>query len=212
MFNKKKQAKVLPVQPELLKEVISETADPAVDSATEPTESPEAEKPETVDPSREVAPGPANEETEESPSENAEEPANEEPENPANEEAEEPANEEADDWQKRIEEAYRIGAGIDEETFNNAKALLNNIAEAVNSGSFNPELIQTALRLLNYDRLVEEARKSGYETGRGEKAAEAFRNKRAAAESAASIPHLQGTKGMASPLSDSIFDLARGAF
>lgn len=111
-----------------------------------------------------------------------------------------------------LEEAYCLGAGISGEELAKAKAKLEEIAEAARGDEFNPEMLQLVLRILNYDRTIEEARRKGYEQGKAENAVDAFRNKRSAAEKAASLPQYGGTKGIgAGRLSDSIFDVARGA-
>ena len=111
-----------------------------------------------------------------------------------------------------LEEAYCLGAGIDREALVDAKKKLSEIAEAVNLNRFDPRLIQTALKLINHDRLIEEARNEGREEARADRIAEAFRNKRKKAEEAAAIPHFNGTKGLGNPFNgDSIFDIARGA-
>ena len=94
-----------------------------------------------------------------------------------------------------VEEAYCLGAGIDRETLQEAKALIARIAQAASSGKFDPEVLHMALRLLNYDREIENARKSGNKDK----------------EEAASLPHLTGTKGLGSTKGDSIFDIARKA-
>lgn len=80
-----------------------------------------------------------------------------------------------------LEEAYCLGAGIDKETLGKAKALLGEIAEAVNSNAFNPQILKLAIRMLNHD-----------------------------SAKAASIPHFSGTKGMVTIGGNSIFDVARG--
>ena len=111
-----------------------------------------------------------------------------------------------------LEEAYCLGAGIDRQALANAKKKLSEIAEAVNLNRFDPSLIQVALKLINHDRLIEEARNKGREEARADRIAEAFSNKRKKAEEAAAIPHFNGTKGLGNPFNgDSIFDIARGA-
>ena len=111
-----------------------------------------------------------------------------------------------------LEKAYCLGAGIDEESFVKAKHHLYEIAEAVNSKAFKPEMIDLALKLLNLDSLIEDARREGLEQGKKENIAEAFRNKRKKAEEAASLPHLHGSKGLGSPTKGSIFDIARDVY
>lgn len=110
-----------------------------------------------------------------------------------------------------VEQAYCLGAGIDPETLSNAKALLGRIHQAVASSKFDPELLQTAIRILNYDRDMENALKEGYEKARAEQIADAFRNKRAKAEEADSLPSLGGSKAMGVARKESIFDVARDA-
>lgn len=111
-----------------------------------------------------------------------------------------------------LEKAYCLGAGIDEESFLKAKHHLSEIAEAVNSKAFKPEMIDLALKLLNLDSLIEDARREGLEQGKKENIAEAFRNKRKKAEEAASIPHLHGSKGLGSSTKGTIFDIARDVY
>ena len=111
-----------------------------------------------------------------------------------------------------LEEAYCLGAGIDPGSLAMAKEKLVEIAEAFSGGKFNPDLIHTAIKLLNHDKLVEEARNKGREEVKAERLADAFRHKRRKVEEAAAIPHFNGTKGLGAPLgSDSIFNLAREA-
>lgn len=110
-----------------------------------------------------------------------------------------------------VEAAYCLGAGIDAKTFTKAKALLRELASEADSAGFNPQMIQMAIRLLNYEQTIENARKEGMEAGRREKIAEAFRNKRSAAAEADAIPHLHGTKNSGSTRSNTIFDVARDA-
>ena len=111
-----------------------------------------------------------------------------------------------------LEKAYCLGAGIDPETLSVAKTKLAEIAEAVNKEEFNPGLIQTALKLIHHERLIEEARSQGRREAEADLDAEALRNKRKKALEAASIPVLHGTKGLGSPFNgDSIFDIARRA-
>lgn len=86
------------------------------------------------------------------------------------------------DFAEAIKKAYCAGAGIDEATFEKAEAFLRNIAESVAGGKFDPEMIQLAIRMLNFN-----------------------------AERAAAIPHLSGTRRMGTARGDSIFDLARKA-
>lgn len=112
---------------------------------------------------------------------------------------------------RRIEEAYRLGAGIDEETFNKATEILKEISLAMNSDTFNPSVLAFGMKLLNYEHDIEAARNEGYALGKQEKIAETFGSKRKAARQAADIPHFRGTKGMGYSLSDSIFDIARDA-
>lgn len=119
-------------------------------------------------------------------SENTEKP--ESSENSENSESSEiPENSEAakspePDFTEAIKKAYCAGAGIDEATFEKAEAFLRNIAESVAGGKFDPEMIQLAIRMLNFN-----------------------------AERAAAIPHLSGTRRMGTARGDSIFDLARKA-
>lgn len=108
-----------------------------------------------------------------------------------------------------LEKAYCLGAGIDEETLKKAKEILSEINASVTTGSFSPTALQFAIRLLNYDSDIEEARKRGMEIGRAEQIAEAFHNKRSKAEEAAGIPHLGGTAGIGAAKENTIFDLAR---
>ena len=110
-----------------------------------------------------------------------------------------------------LEEAYCLGAGIEKETLDKAKEVLSRIAESVNNGSFKPEILRMALRLLNYDADIENARKKAMEEARREKITEAFANKRSAAARAAEIPHYSGTKGISGSTGNSIFDMARNA-
>ena len=119
--------------------------------------------------------------------------------------------EEAEAGPDPVEQAYCLGAGIDEETLNNAKAMLNKIADAVNAGVFNPEVLQVAIKILKYDETLEKTRKEAFESGKAEKIADAFRNKRAKAEEAAAIPHLGGSKEGRTFRNGSIFDLAKDA-
>lgn len=93
-----------------------------------------------------------------------------------------------------LEVAYCLGAGISPEELAKAKLKLAEIADAVNSGEFNPEILRMALNMVNYERDMANARKRG------------------GAAEAAAIPHLGGTKGIGSASrSDSIFNVARGA-
>ena len=109
-----------------------------------------------------------------------------------------------------IEQAYCLGAGIDSTTLSMAKAKIAEIVEAAASNTFSPDLIHIALRLINFDKLINEAHRAGFEEGRNEKIAEAFRDKRKRAGEAASIPHLNGAGDLKAPLgSSSIFDIAR---
>ena len=111
-----------------------------------------------------------------------------------------------------VEEAYCLGAGIDTATLSEAKALLYEVADAVRSGRFVPELLRKAICLLNYDRDVEKARREGIEEGRLEKLKEALDAKTSAAKEADAIPHLGGSKSLGNAAqSDSIFNLARDA-
>lgn len=121
-------------------------------------------------------------------------------EEPAEEPSEEPRSDERD-FNAELERAYCLGAGIDDDTLRRAKGILLDIAEAVNAGTFRPEMLQLAIRIINLDRTVEDARREGQEKKRRESAAEA-----------ASIPHLGGTKGIGNAASgNSIFDIARKA-
>lgn len=116
------------------------------------------------------------------------------------------------DFSAELEKAYCLGAGIDDDTLKQAKQKLFDIAEAVSSGAFRPEMLQLAIRIINFDRSIEDARKEGEEKGRKESAAESARSRQAAAREAASIPHLRGTKGLGNAaIGDSIFDIARKA-
>lgn len=109
-----------------------------------------------------------------------------------------------------LEEAYCLGAGIDGETLAEAKKLLEEMGVDPN-GPFNPKGLQMALRLLRYDKAVEEARKAGYESGKNEEIASSFRDKRRRVKEAAEIPHLGGTKDIGVAREESIFDLAKRA-
>ena len=134
--------------------------------------------------------------------------ANNNTDNNADDNAEKPESEE--DLATLVEKAYCLGAGISEETLGEAKKLLAGIAESVNSGKFAPDALQSALKLLNYDKALEEARKEGLAQGRNEKISEAFRDKRRKALEADVIPRLGGAKAIATGRG-SIFDVARGS-
>ena len=111
-----------------------------------------------------------------------------------------------------LEKAYCLGAGINPDTLASAKEKLAEIATAVNSKVFDPELIQTAIKILNHDALLKQAREEGLAEGRNEKLEEFRNRKRRMAEEAAAIPHLHGTKKPESPLgTNTIFDIARRA-
>lgn len=111
-----------------------------------------------------------------------------------------------------LEKAYCLGAGINPDTLASAKEKLAEIATAVNNKVFDPELIQTAIKILNHDILLKQAREEGLAEGRNEKIEEFGNRKRKMAEEAAAIPHLHGTKKPESPLgSNTIFDIARSA-
>lgn len=109
-----------------------------------------------------------------------------------------------------IEQAYCLGAGIDADTLARAKAIMADFSASAN-GRFRPELLQLAIRMLNYDEDIARAREEGAARARAEKSAEAFRARRSAAAEAASLPHLRGCKELSTPLSDSIFSIAREA-
>lgn len=98
-----------------------------------------------------------------------------------------------------LEEAFCLGAGVDAESFAKAKAIIADIASMVSSQVFSPKLMQLALRLLNYDKTLEEARKEGFERGKKENLLKA-----------ASIPNLGGIRAPNS-MRESIFDVARGS-
>ena len=107
-----------------------------------------------------------------------------------------------------VEEAYCLGAGIEPETLKKAKELLKEIRE---EKGFNPTALQFALRILNYEKSLEEAHKRGLEAGRAEQIAAGFRDKRSIAREAEELPHLGGTKNIGRGSESSIFDVARGA-
>ena len=107
-----------------------------------------------------------------------------------------------------VEKAYCLGAGIDEETLGKAKQMLGNISESVSSGRFDPDVLQMAIRLLNYDQAIQQAHREGLELGRTENITEIFRNKRDKAKEADAIPHLGGTK-LSTTNCNTIFDIAR---
>lgn len=108
-----------------------------------------------------------------------------------------------------IEQAYCLGAGIDTDTLGKAKEIIRTIIDADSDERFNPEALRLAIRLLNYEKSLEEARRKGRDEGRAEEIAASFRGKRAKAKEAAAIPHLGGKKTQ--PKTDnSIFDVARG--
>lgn len=109
-----------------------------------------------------------------------------------------------------IEQAYCLGAGIDADTLARAKAIMADFSASAD-GRFRPELLQLAIRMLNYDEDIARAREEGAARARAEKTAEAFRARRSAAAEAASLPHLRGCKELSTPLSDSIFSIAREA-
>lgn len=112
----------------------------------------------------------------------------------------------------KIEEAYCLGAGIDKQTLGEAKAIIGKMAESVNSGVFDPEILTMALKLFNYDSTVKSAYEEGLEAGRNEQITEVFRRRKDAARQAAEIPHFRGAKGIGSiRKTDSIFDVARDA-
>lgn len=123
-------------------------------------------------------------------------------------ETEEPREPETLTANEALENAYCLGAGITPKTLAAAKKILAGLGVPDDS-RFNPSALQLALRLLNYDSDMEEARRLGYEAGKAEEIAAAFREKRSKAEEAAAIPRLGGLK---KPLqrAESIFDVARG--
>lgn len=142
-----------------------------------------------VQPMTTANPLPAEERQDAEESDSDEEPASEEK-APAEENVETATEKKAESVNDLIEEAYRVGAGIDMETFNKAKAIINDFAAVVISGRFNPNVFRQALKLLDYDEAM----------------------KRSAAQEAASIPHLQGSKGIGGSRGKSIFDEARKAW
>lgn len=109
-----------------------------------------------------------------------------------------------------VEAAYCLGAGIDSDTLARAKAILDEIAECLANPAFSPTALHYAVRLLNYEKSVEEARARGYEAGKAESLAAAFRNRRLQAEHAASIPHYNGSRNVGTAREENIFDVARG--
>lgn len=109
-----------------------------------------------------------------------------------------------------VEAAYCLGAGIDAETLSRAKDIIRRITEASTASSFNPEGLQLALRLLSYERDIEEAERRGYEAASTERVAAAFRDRRSRAARTEAIPHLGGTPEGGSP-ADSIFSIANSA-
>lgn len=109
-----------------------------------------------------------------------------------------------------VEAAYCLGAGIDDETLAKAKEIIAVIAEGHASGAFNPEALRLAVRLLNYEQSVKEARADGYRSGKADSIAEAFRDKRARAREAAEIPHLTGARNIGTAKEENIFNVARG--
>lgn len=110
-----------------------------------------------------------------------------------------------------VEQAYCLGAGIDDETLAKAKALLNKIADAVVCNKFDPEVLQTAFKILSYEETMDKIRKEAFATGRAEKMAEALRTKREKAEEAEAIPQMGGMKNAGVLRGGSIFEVARGA-
>lgn len=110
-----------------------------------------------------------------------------------------------------VEQAYCLGAGIDNETLTRAKALLNKIADAVVCNKFDPEVLQTAIKILSYEETMDKIRKEAFATGRAEKVAEGLRTKKEKAEEAEAIPQLGGTKNAGAFRGGSIFEVARGA-
>lgn len=135
----------------------------------------------------------------------------EEPEEATETEEGEEEAEGAEEPVTEVEAAYCLGAGIDRETLTKAKAVLKELTGGTKTGGFNPSALQLAIRLLNYDRNLEEARRHGYEAGKAEQIASAFSGKRARAEEVASIPRLRGAKDIGNGPENSIFDVARGA-
>lgn len=112
--------------------------------------------------------------------------------------------------QDPVEAAYCLGAGIDSETLARAKGILGEIAETVNARTFNPEMLQLAIRMLRYDEAIDRARNEGRAEVQTERIEEAARRRRTKADEASALPHLSGTKGLSSPLGDSIFEIAKG--
>lgn len=110
---------------------------------------------------------------------------------------------------RAVEEAYCLGAGIDGETLARAKELLKGMGAGSKGGCYSPSALQMALRLLRYDEEIKEAHRRGYEAGRAEEIAAAFRGKRLRAEEAASLPHFGGVPELNNN-ETSIFDIARG--
>lgn len=132
-----------------------------------------------------------------------------EPEEPS---FEEPDDEFATDGMRAIEAAYCLGAGIDADTLARAKEILREITGDETREGFSPSALHLAVRLLDYDRRLEEARQQGIEEGRAERIADAFRDRRSRAEQAAAIPRVRGGEGLGVGAQDeSIFDVARGA-
>ena len=109
-----------------------------------------------------------------------------------------------------LEAAYCLGAGIDEETLGKARSLISEFGAAASGEIFSPEALKMAVKILNYERDIEEAYRHGMEEGRADSVAERSRSARSRIEKAEAVPHFNGSKGGA-PREDSIFDVARKA-
>ena len=109
-----------------------------------------------------------------------------------------------------LEAAYCLGAGIDEETLGKARSLISEFGAAASGEIFSPEALKMAVKILNYERDIEEAYRRGVEEGRADSVAERSRSARSRIEKAEGVPHFNGSKGGA-PREDSIFDVARKA-
>lgn len=109
-----------------------------------------------------------------------------------------------------LEAAYCLGAGIDEETLGKARSLISEFGAVACGEIFSPEALKMAVKILNYERDIEEAYRRGVEEGRADSVAERSRSARSRIEKAEAVPHFNGSKGGA-PREDSIFDVARKA-
>lgn len=109
-----------------------------------------------------------------------------------------------------LEKAYCLGAGIDEESLESIRKVIKDFADASAGNRFNPDAIQKALKLIDYEKNIEKAYRRGLEEGRSESLTESLKEKRSKLKEAASIPHFGGTKGSKASES-SIFDVARKA-